>query len=785
MKRAAIAGAGVMLLLLAGLAYWMHKPKEAEEAPVQEGADGRACTLTTSIQYRKTIDHNTPDRTGTSVRHYRESLRAFSTAQCTFSWDDSQAPELHIMPVEGKKPIANAVATLTDYSLETQDNPNDRIRLLVTVNAHGNLDPSTVPPLGFGAPELNYDWDPDDQLDVSGGLSVAVTGKKHQADDAVFLTYMDAMNHRGPEHEQERPPDTDFSASVATPGIVYPLASKGKNSHDPSGDGWYGAQTTKTKNGGIRVSYSGTRSSNNGEDTTVEEFSMTSELTPGKPVDADLEISAADANAYDRYIPLPVSDDAAVTKLFGNGETLTFTATVKAKDPKKGAPAGVIDFYLVDVPRHKGLTGNYPKSGEEHDGLEFAPGGDAVIDPRDPKHAYTSRAMTGASVRVKANETGAYGRLIARSADLGLEAVDTRTHSNGIDIPRDDDQNHIADAWEQQNGIYEKKLPPTWDEEETPEGKNKGDGLTLYEEYRGFVVANANPDGTLAEPAFQRMRPGVKKVFLYPFGADAKLYVAGIRQFAQASGLQVYFIGNINHLMDDRDDPIFPAWLNFNSTTNDGVDFGPVQHAVIVVDRPSTGSVDRKATTGNAEPITQGDQGPYTPNDVKFVAVYRAHIEQAIKDMLTLYANLPKYPESSKWASDRGMKATDFQAILNDPQQVKHLVDEWIEFVVVHELGHAVGAEHHGIEQMRADQKANGGENQNGKSDESYFATGDPACPMFYWNNGEPAIQMPFVTGKWDPSSSSWIPASKVPDMGTPSPWKFCSIDQKKIRLHQ
>jgi hypothetical protein len=62
----------------------------------------------------------------------------------------------------------------------------------------------------------------------------------------------------------------------------------------------------------------------------------------------------------------------------------------------------------------------------------------------------------------------------------------TNTGLQEVVIPFDENGNNIADAWETNNKV--KGNPTNEDQEDIPQGNRKnGDGLTIWEEYRGFL----------------------------------------------------------------------------------------------------------------------------------------------------------------------------------------------------------------------------------------------------------------------------------------------------------
>jgi hypothetical protein len=69
-----------------------------------------------------------------------------------------------------------------------------------------------------------------------------------------------------------------------------------------------------------------------------------------------------------------------------------------------------------------------------------------------------------------------------------------------IKIPIDDNRNYISDAWE-----YDEGKDPKEDEDDEPYSLYKGDGLSRYDEYRGFFVKGG----------YKRLNPGKKDIFVF------------------------------------------------------------------------------------------------------------------------------------------------------------------------------------------------------------------------------------------------------------------------------
>ena len=79
-----------------------------------------------------------------------------------------------------------------------------------------------------------------------------------------------------------------------------------------------------------------------------------------------------------------------------------------------------------------------------------------------------------------------------------------------LDIPLDENQNHVADGWEKDMGVWDQNLPASWDGADDPSGQAfKRDGISLYEKYRGFEVLNG-----VGKDVYERLDPRRKHVFV-------------------------------------------------------------------------------------------------------------------------------------------------------------------------------------------------------------------------------------------------------------------------------
>lgn len=240
--------------------------------------------------------------------------------------------------------------------------------------------------------------------------------------------------------------------------------------------------------------------------------------------------------------------------------TMTFTARIYRCDPGGGwvfpGPARRITFTLVDVSHELGICLNkgrsrnpdlwFPTSNdlnEANDGTVDRNCERTILGTPNPPHRHflkvtTRQRVTEFTVTVRSEDFGSFGFIEASAPDcvaipprevgapVACPAPDCCTGSNRVKIPRDDNGNNIADVAAQDNGGN----PPNIDIDTTPVGDGFfGDGLSNYEEYRGFFVLDGRNE------IHQRTSIDDKDIFI--FDRDNQ----GVGYFA-ASGLTIHFV---------------------------------------------------------------------------------------------------------------------------------------------------------------------------------------------------------------------------------------------------
>jgi hypothetical protein len=245
-------------------------------------------------------------------------------------------------------------------------------------------------------------------------------------------------------------------------------------------------------------------------------------------------------------IPLPGYDDwwpnASKTEDKAGPKPLA----VKVRLQKKGAPnepgpkRAKFKFELIDTTKEKGVCLNWPadKPQDTYD-LRIERDKNENLDFKDDRDNEGQKAETKekklseAAVIISCFDWGAYARLkVTAVLDDGKGTkipahLESDKSKYELPIPKDKNDNKIADGWEDAKGVSGQ--PEDDDTEKDPEGDgHPGDGLTLYEEYRGFMENGTHIFGD----------PKKKDLFICnKIGQMAKL---GISKFEDISGLAVH-----------------------------------------------------------------------------------------------------------------------------------------------------------------------------------------------------------------------------------------------------
>lgn len=274
---------------------------------------------------------------------------------------------------------------------------------------------------------------------------------------------------------------------------------------------------------------------------------------------------------YDSWLPRANLSDPAKK---GNHLRVRARLVTQAGQPTP-VKAEKFRFTVTQRSNVPGICMNFPPQPQanqepdlkfEHD-EDLMPESNWAINGDGTQAETTEGEYSEATVTLSSFDFGAYGDMEVVGIVGGAEfkgKLEFDESRELVQIPKRAEDSKIADTWKNDNGVAAK--PDDDDEETDPPGdEHTGDGLTLYEEYRGFVV-----DRRHSRDGGQRPDPRKKDLFVLAKAAGAR---EGARFLARVSGLNV-----ISNLRQDE----LPAnrVVNFNHS-GDGL-HAVDQHGLIV-----------------------------------------------------------------------------------------------------------------------------------------------------------------------------------------------------------
>jgi hypothetical protein len=334
------------------------------------------------------------------------------------------------------------------------------------------------------------------------------------------------------------------------------------------------------------------------------------------------------------------------------GTPLQFTAELRdANGERPTVKVKRFEWELVETSREPGIAMNYPiecKDDKTPD-MKFELGsGQTSTDPElqkfieaDPK-GYVTRG------KILPFDWGAWSTLKVRAILDDDRVIEGKYQDSDepVRLPLRKADSYIADKWKKLKGVS--NAADTDDDDPSPQGDDhKGDGFSLYEEYRGWIVNGKHEDGD----------PKVKDYFvLNRVGSTA---VPGLTLFAQLTGLSVHYDLKEDEMRTSADlDVPGPddRVMNGNRTAKSPRKASEPQHGVVLI----------KADHGSAsEAVTIHEDDAFKPKNFKYVV-----IETGVFD-------------------DDGLVA-----VTREGGRIDYM-DE-LSSTIAHELGHTVGLHHHG-----------------------------------------------------------------------------------------
>lgn len=300
-----------------------------------------------------------------------------------------------------------------------------------------------------------------------------------------------------------------------------------------------------------------------------------------------------ESGAYDSWRP------TATPAAPWDGDPIDLSATLRLKSG--GTPKATVDRFvweLVDTSSEPGISINFPSRASDRDlDMVFQPlEGQTPADDRLQKVTADSPPGLSNSARVVPRDWGGWSTLrVTAYVHNGPTVVGEYKGSGAKDVrlPKRASGSFTAEAWKKANGVTASDQS---DEDSTPNGDGAaGDGLTLYEEYRGYYENGKHKEGN----------PKVKDYFLRnETGATGE---GGAILFAIITDLAVHY-------------RLAPAEFDTASRVINA-NYSASPH---VVDQHGVW-MKYAAFDGYAQAVSDGS-GPSTPKHIQFVGLPAAGI---------------------------------------------------------------------------------------------------------------------------------------------------------------
>lgn len=387
------------------------------------------------------------------------------------------------------------------------------------------------------------------------------------------------------------------------------------------------------------------------------------------------------------------------------GNSMTVFIRVHEKGDRSKPAKAHLSFSLPYISEEKGVCLNWPAKGaaknkglrlrqEDQDG--------SIIMVVDDTHAKTIGEVEEATMVVSAFDYGAWGTLRVSGTRDGqnLPVKVGGKETPDLDIPIDDNGNRIADAWERQENV--EGFPKDWDACEVDGHKTKGDGLALYDKYRGLIVRA--DDGSLAY-----VQPKAREKCHFVIDPSG---IFDFKRWYLTSGVRAYRV----------DATITQARrVDFN-----GTGAGNGKYAVQIDVIPSVIEPDPWPDDKNAG--NNPGQLAYTvgtsPREAERVRIFPGRVKAKLERIMARMRKALAHPEATENAWDLeqlNSLGVPLDQIKNrlaaiDDAELDRLTHQLVVLSAIHEMGHVCGIDGH----------------RNAQDQEDASLGRSPECPMNY-----------------------------------------------------
>lgn len=354
-----------------------------------------------------------------------------------------------------------------------------------------------------------------------------------------------------------------------------------------------------------------------------------------------------------------------------------------------------IEWNVYDISREQGRCSNdkdpaFYKTTPDPDLFVHAEDNpDYEISDLGGTYKAVGRSGAARTLYIRAKDYAAFGRVSAtiKVRDRYFNAVSSEPGGVSVTIPYDLNENKIADHWEETNGVF--GSPVTSDDDNIPVNQLiNGDGMTIFDEYRGFYKLAA-----VGGFIHMRMDPNKKELFII----DRDLLLSEYT-WERASGIPVYHLdeqlvlGSLSGGTIDNNSEF--RRVNFCRNSYSGEKFAVNLMKMEGIDDPYNlcGPDNDTLYTGCS------DIGP--PKLANLTMVFPDRIISfftAVKIVLQRKYDAEPDAESYRLGTLNIERATllEYLNVLNDSRKFDMLVDFLILQNAVHEVGHACGVNHH------------------------------------------------------------------------------------------
>lgn len=396
-------------------------------------------------------------------------------------------------------------------------------------------------------------------------------------------------------------------------------------------------------------------------------------LTRDNPNPSEVTVDVA---SYESWLPTGNIQDPKEPGI----NPLNITVTVHKKGDKKTLRQAYLDISLPYVSKNRGICGNYPQNASEEEGLrfrekDFPKSGGLVY--KDRTHLITDVPVEQATFRVHSYDYGAWGTMRITARDEAGRDVKVKVRGKDtpdLDIPLDDDANRIGDSWKPGDTKGKAK---DWDDESIAGQDARGDGITLYDEYRGVVIINES-----GGQEFVRLNPKAKEMFLID-----KENVFPIAKWEKVTGGFVTYYLN-ESLVEPKGDPADGAKVNYSDPEHE---VHPVLARTVIVRRDNP-------SESQAPGFRDGHIFYIVPARIQYrIEEDFAWLDTAILKPESLEGR--ELREQGPAAQINYEDAHKAWAILVDAKARKSVADKLQTVILLHEAGHASNLDvDHGVD---------------------------------------------------------------------------------------